>query len=68
MINDYPPIIIYAENKRSYYEALQLYDEQESIDPLVAFFEEQTKKTWDRAMGFADAPEQKRKGLQFFML
>ena len=45
-----------------------MYDEQEIIDPLVTFFEEQTKKTWDRTMGFADALEQKPRGLQFFML
>lgn len=68
MINNYPPMIIYEEDKRQYYEALQQYDEQENIDSLVAFFEGQTGKTWDRAMGFADAPEQKPLGLQFFML
>ena len=68
MINNYPPMIIYEADKRSYYHALQMYDEQEIIDPLVTFFEEQTKKTWDRTMGFADALEQKPRGLQFFML
>lgn len=68
MINNYPPMIIYEENKRSYYQALQMYDEQEVIDPLVEFLEGQTEKTWDRAMGFADTPEQKPLGLQFFML
>ena len=68
MINNYPPMIIYEENKRQYYEALQQYDEQENIDSLVAFFEGQTEKTWDRTMGLADAPEQKPLGLQFFML
>lgn len=68
MINNYPPMIIYEENKRSYYQALQMYDEQEVIDPLVEFLEGQTEKTWDRTMGFLDAPEQKPLGLQFFML
>ena len=68
MINNYPPMIIYEEDKRGYYRALQMYDEQEIIDPLVAFFEEQTEKTWNRTMGFVDAPEQKPRGLQFFML
>lgn len=68
MINNYPPMIIYEADKRSYYHALQMYDEQEIIDPLVAFFEKQTEKTWDRTMGFADVPGQKPRGLQFFML
>lgn len=68
MINNYPPMIIYEEDKRAYYHALQMYDEQEIIDPLAGFFEGQTEKTWNRAMGFANAPEQKPRGLQFFML
>ena len=67
MINDFPPMIIYEDDKRSYYEALQAYDEQEIIDPLVDFFEEQTFKTWERTMELSDAPEQKRQGLDFFI-
>lgn len=68
MINNYPPMIIYEEDKRSYYQALQTYDEKETIDSLVDFFETQTEKTWNRAMGLSNAPEQKPRGLQFFML
>ena len=68
MINDYPPAIIYEEDKRSYYEALQKYDELESIDPFIAFLEEQTIKTWKRAMRLAEEPEQKRRGLKLFMM
>lgn len=69
MINDYPPMIIYEEDKRGYYEALQAYDEQETIDPLVSFFEEQTSKSWTRTMELTQDSEQKqRHGLQFFML
>ena len=62
-------MIIYEENKRSYYEALQAYDEQETINPLVSFFEEQTSRTWVRTMELTQESEQKqRHGLQFFML
>lgn len=68
MINGYPPAIIYEEDKRSYYEALQEYDEQESIDPLVAFLEKQTIKTWEGTMRLEEAPEQKRHRLDFFIL
>lgn len=57
MINNYPPIIIHEEDKQSYYEALQMYDKQEVISPLVDFLEGQTEKTWARTMGFADTPE-----------
>lgn len=51
MINDYPPMILYEEDRRGYYQALQMYDEQEVLDPLAAFLEGQTEKTWARAMG-----------------
>ena len=64
MINDYPPTIIYEEDKRRYYAALQEYDEEETITPLVAFLEEQTVKTWERVMRLAEAPVQKRRGFE----
>ena len=31
MINDYPPLVIYEEDRRAYYDALQTYDEQEDF-------------------------------------
>ena len=64
MINDYPPTIIHEEDKRRYYAALQEYDEEETITPLVAFLEEQTVKTWERVMRLAEAPTQKRRGFE----
>lgn len=35
-----------------------IYDEQEILAPPVTFLKGQAVKTWDRAMGLADAPEQ----------
>lgn len=68
MINDYPPMIIYEEDRRAYYDALQAYDEQEELEPLTEFFQQETIKTWEQAMelGSGDAPQ--RKGLGFFIL
>ena len=39
MINDYPPAIVYEEDRRAYYDALQVYDEQEDLTPLVQFLQ-----------------------------
>ena len=50
MINNYPPTIVYEEDCRAYYDALQAYDEQEDLTPLVQFLEAQTVKTWSRNM------------------
>ena len=49
MINNYPPIIVYEEVCRAYYDALQAYDEQEGLTPLVQFLEAQMVKTWSRS-------------------
>jgi Fic family protein len=68
MINDYPPMIIYEEDKREYYSALQQYDEQEALAPLVSFFEAQTVKTWDRVMRLSQKEAPQRKGLDFHMM
>lgn len=55
MINDYPPTIIYEEDRRAYYDALQAYDEQEELSPLVEFLEAETVKTWARTAGGSKA-------------
>ena len=68
MINDYSPMIIYEEDRRAYYDALQAYDEQEDLDLLTEFFLEQKVKTWTRSMELIDSDAPKRKGLGFFML
>lgn len=68
MVNDYPPMIIYDEDKSDYYAALQKYDEQESLDDLASFLEAQTVKTWERSMELSPSDGHERKGLGFFML
>ncbi len=49
MINDYPPVIIYEENKRLYYEALQAYDETEDLEMMKSFLISQIEKTWEKS-------------------
>ena len=46
--NDYPPVIIYQEDKRNYYDALECFDETGEIQPMVGFLKEQTCKTWEK--------------------
>ena len=42
----HPPVIIHEEDRRAYYEALEAWDERQSLTPLRQFLEEQTAKTW----------------------
>jgi len=66
MINDYPPLVIYEEDRKAYYDALRIYDEEESLQPLTAFLETETVKTWSRYLT-PDVARQDRKGLSEFM-
>ena len=66
MINNYPPLVIYEEDRKAYYDALRIYDEEEDLLPLTAFLEAETVKTWSRYL-IHDSSRQDRKGLSEFM-
>lgn len=67
LINDYPPLIVYVEDKTTYYKALQEYDESESLCGLVEFLKDQTVKTWDKAMKLTKFMPKTRKRLNEYL-
>lgn len=67
MTNDYPPIIVYDEDKHLYHECLQKYDETEELNPLYEFFKYETEKTWEKSLSFVNGIKQERKGLSDFI-
>ncbi len=48
MINNLPPVIIFDEDKETYYMALEVFDHTDKIDGFVQFLKEQSVKTWTR--------------------
>ena len=66
MINNHPPLIVYDEDKREYYAALQEYDESEEIAPLFEFLKRQCEKTWAKTLELSNVKTSKRKGLSEF--
>jgi len=50
MIRDYPPLIIYDEDKAAYYDALAAYDNSEDLEPMTAFLRQQTERTWEKSL------------------
>ena len=66
MTQDHPPLIVYDEDKRMYYECLQKYDEAEKLNPLYEFFKYETERTWEKALALADGMKLKRKDLSDF--
>ncbi len=67
MLNDHPPLIVYDEDKQDYYKALQQYDEEEVLEPLVTFFQQETVQTWQRVLEMDQGQRQERKGFMEFI-
>ncbi len=51
MIRDEPPLIIYEDDRKEYYAALEAYDRDEDLKPMAAFLERETLRTWEKAWG-----------------
>lgn len=62
MIHDYPPAIIYQEDKEQYYMSLAIFDKSERIDGFIEFLKYETCKTWSRKT------PRLSKGVQNFLL
>lgn len=45
---NHPPIVIHEEDRKSYYDALELFDTQMQLKPLKNFLGEQLEKTWKK--------------------
>lgn len=46
MQHNYPPLVIYEEDKETYYMALEVFNRTEKLSGMKKFLEEQTIKTW----------------------
>ena len=66
MTHNHPPLIVYDEDKRIYYECLQNYDEAEELNPLYEFLMYETRKTWEKAVALNDGIKLEHKGLSDF--
>ena len=48
LLNNHPPVIVFEEDRKAYYTALEAWDEKQELDPLIAFLKDQTAKTWQK--------------------
>ena len=46
MLRDHPPVIIYNEDKQTYYLGLAVFDKTSQLDGFREFLKEETVKTW----------------------
>ena len=48
VINNHPPVTVHQEDRKSYYAALEAWDERQELAPMETFLREQTRKTWEK--------------------
>lgn len=48
VINGHPPITIHQEDRKTYYTALEAWDEKQELAPMEDFLRAQTVKTWEK--------------------
>lgn len=50
LINNHPPITIYEEDRKDYYDALEKFDEELELNRLIDFLKSQLVKTWEKQL------------------
>ena len=50
MMQNHPPLIVYEEDRRGYFNALEHYDFEEDITPMFEYLKSQAEKTWIKAL------------------
>lgn len=50
VLHDHPPIVIHQEDRKAYYSALEAWDTDQRLEPMVLFLREQTAKTWEKQL------------------
>lgn len=54
VLHNHPPIVIHEEDRKAYYEALEAWDTEQQLDPLLSFLRQQTAKTWEKQIARAE--------------
>ncbi|MBR4489854.1 Fic family protein [bacterium] len=60
LLNNHPPVIVFEEDRKAYYTALEAWDERQELDPLIVFLKDQTAKTWQKQIEAADRKKRDR--------
>lgn len=50
LIHNHPPVVIFEEDRKDYYCALEEYDKELKLDKLISFIKAQAIKTWQNAI------------------
>lgn len=61
--HDHPPVIIFEEDRREYYAALEQYDQALELAPLENFLMRQCEKSWSRYLERQTVREYENRGM-----
>lgn len=50
VLHNHPPIIIFEEDRKDYYDALEQWDSQQDLQPMIDFLKVEAVKTWRREL------------------
>lgn len=60
VLHGHPPTVIHEENRRAYFEALEVWDSEQDLKPLCEFLKSQTAKTWEKQLAREARREHRR--------
>ena len=58
LLHNHPPIVIFDEDRKDYYAALDGFDMTGDLKPLIGFLRRETCKTWESAVQREDRSHQ----------
>ncbi len=64
ILHNHPPIVIHEEDRKAYYDALEAWDMEQQLRPMVDFLKNQTVKTWEKQL----EREKPKSSLKSFLL
>lgn len=64
MTHGHPPVIIYDEDKALYYECLEKYDTEETLEPLYRFLQYEIERTWQTQLALSQGQKRERPSLE----
>ncbi len=67
LVNNLPPVIIYNEDKKYYYEILEKFDEENDLKSSVEFLKYEMEKTWEKTIYCAKGLSKKDKNISDYL-
>ena len=61
ILHHHPPITIHEEDRKGYYDALDIWDEKQELQPLINYLKEQTAKTWKKQVQRSERRKERSK-------